>query len=56
VIAWTLAQPGITFALCGARNPAQAAENAKAGQAVLSETDLATISGLADSHLTNFDA
>src|SRR5690606_5927808 len=24
VIAWTLAQPGITFALCGARDPAQA--------------------------------
>ncbi len=24
VIAWTLAQPGVTFALCGARNPAQA--------------------------------
>ena len=24
VIAWTLQQPGITFALCGARNPEQA--------------------------------
>ena len=31
VIAWTLRQPGITFALCGARNPAQAMENARAG-------------------------
>ncbi|MCP4381832.1 MAG: aldo/keto reductase, partial [Hyphomicrobiales bacterium] len=31
VIAWTLQQPGITFALCGARNTDQAIENAKAG-------------------------
>ena len=31
VIAWTLPQPGITFALCGARNPEQAIENARAG-------------------------
>ncbi len=31
VVAWTLAQPGLTFALCGARNPDQARENAKAG-------------------------
>jgi aryl-alcohol dehydrogenase-like predicted oxidoreductase len=55
VIAWTLAQPGITFALCGARNPAQATENAKAGQAIISEADLSRISGLVDSHVTNFD-
>ena len=32
VIAWTLAQPGITFSLCGARNAAQAVENARAGE------------------------
>ncbi len=25
VIAWTLEQPGITFALCGARNPSRRA-------------------------------
>ena len=55
VIAWTLAQPGITFALCGARNPAQATENAKAGQAVIIDTDLAGISNLVDSHLADFD-
>lgn len=55
VIAWTLAQPGITFALCGARNPAQAAENAKAGQAIISEADLSAISDLVDSQLTGFD-
>jgi len=30
-IAWTLAQPGITHALVGARDEAQAAENAAAG-------------------------
>ena len=32
VIAWTMQQPGITFSLCGARNPDQAAENAKSRQ------------------------
>jgi methylglyoxal reductase len=36
VIAWTLEQPGITFALCGARNPEQARENAGAGRIRLS--------------------
>jgi len=30
VLAWTLAQPGITVALVGARNPEQAAQNARA--------------------------
>ena len=35
VIAWTLAQPGITFALCGARNPEQALDNARAGEIAL---------------------
>jgi aryl-alcohol dehydrogenase-like predicted oxidoreductase len=32
VIAWTISQPGITAALCGAHNPQQAAENAAAAQ------------------------
>ncbi len=40
VIAWTLAQPGVTFALCGARNPAQAIDNARAGEIRLSPDDL----------------
>ena len=31
VIAWTLSRPGITYALCGARTPAHAVENARAG-------------------------
>ena len=43
VIAWTLRQPGITFALCGARNPEQARENAGAGRIRLSTDDIDTI-------------
>ena len=43
VIAWTLAQPGVTFALCGARNPDQAKDNARAGEIRLSSEDLSTI-------------
>lgn len=52
VIAWTIAQPGLTFALCGARNPEQAAENAAAGRLRLSETDLTDISRAVDQHLS----
>ena len=43
VIAWTLAQPGVTFGLCGARNPAQAIDNARAGEIRLSPEDHAII-------------
>ncbi len=43
VIAWTLAQPGLTHALVGARNPLQATENAAAGDVVLAETESAAI-------------
>ena len=35
VIAWTFAQPGIACVLCGARNAAQATENAQAGALTL---------------------
>lgn len=56
VIAWTLAQPGITFSLCGARNAAQAIENTRAGQLQLSTTDLADISAAADRHLSGIHA
>ena len=52
VIAWTLAQPGLTFALCGARNPEQARENARAGRLRLSQTDIDDISGAVAAHLT----
>jgi len=43
VIAWTVAQPGITCALCGARNPEQARENAAAGGLRLSPGELAAL-------------
>jgi methylglyoxal reductase len=56
VIAWTLQQPGITFALCGARNPDQARENARAGRIRLSPEDINAISEAARTHLTNLDA
>ena len=40
VIRWTIAQPGITIALVGARNAAQAAENASAMQISLSQQEI----------------
>lgn len=52
VIAWTLAQPGLTHALCGARNPEQAVENAAAGHLRLTESEIATITEAVDRHLT----
>jgi len=39
-IAWTLAQPGITHALVGARDERQAAENAWAGSLLLAAADV----------------
>ncbi|MEP7452784.1 aldo/keto reductase [Phyllobacterium sp. SB3] len=55
VIAWTLAQPGVTFALCGARNPEQALENAKAGTIRLDEQDLAAIDAAIAVKLAHMD-
>ncbi len=43
-IAWTLAQPGCTHALVGARTPAQAVENAAAGDLVLNKDELTIMS------------
>ncbi|MCY0146574.1 aldo/keto reductase [Hoeflea sp. G2-23] len=51
VIAWTLAQPGITFSLCGARNAEQAAENARAGSLRLTAEELRLIDGAIAEHL-----
>ncbi len=51
VIAWTLQQPGISFALCGARNPAQAIDNARAGALALGGDELAVIDRAAALHL-----
>ena len=44
VIRWTIEQPGITIALVGARNAAQAVENAKASEIRLSADEVAFIS------------
>jgi len=55
VIAWTLAQPGVTFALCGARNPAQARDNARAGTISLSPQELGTIDAAIVSWLSVMD-
>jgi methylglyoxal reductase len=55
VIAWTLAQPGVTFALCGARNPAQAKDNARAGTIELSREETSTIDTAIASWLSVMD-
>ncbi|MGN7755303.1 aldo/keto reductase [Sinorhizobium sp. 22678] len=55
VIAWTLAQPGITFALCGARNPVQALDNARAGTIRLSAEHLSTVEAAIAAELANMD-
>jgi len=39
-IAWTVCQPGITFALCGARKPHQVRDNAGAGRLTLKDEDV----------------
>jgi aryl-alcohol dehydrogenase-like predicted oxidoreductase len=56
VIAWTVHQPGISFALCGARNPDQAKENARAARIRLSPDEIKTISEAATTHLTDLDS
>ena len=55
IIAWTLQQPGITFSLCGARDAAQAEENAAAGRIRLPKEDLQLIDRAAALHLTDID-
>ena len=52
VIAWTLGQPGLTFALCGARNPEQAKENAKAGTLHLSGPEIDEITRAVTTNLS----
>jgi aryl-alcohol dehydrogenase-like predicted oxidoreductase len=42
-IAWALAHPAVTSAICGAKTPEQAIENNEAGRWQLSEQDLAEI-------------
>jgi aryl-alcohol dehydrogenase-like predicted oxidoreductase len=43
VLAWTVAQPGITSAIAGARTPEQSLENARAGDLTLSPKEIAEI-------------
>lgn len=45
VIAWTIAQHGVTAAIVGARTPEQVRENAAAGDLVLEPSELASIRG-----------
>jgi aryl-alcohol dehydrogenase-like predicted oxidoreductase len=42
-LAWNVAQPGVTAAIAGSRNPEHVRANAAAGDIVLDETDLAEI-------------
>ncbi|QYK43573.1 MAG: aldo/keto reductase [Paracoccaceae bacterium] len=51
VIAWTLTRPGLTFALCGARNPEQARENAQAGRLALASDEIAALTAAVETHL-----
>lgn len=51
VIAWTIAQPGITYALCGARDAAQAGENAGASALALTPDDLERLDAAIVRHL-----
>jgi len=46
VIAWTIAQPGVTHALVGARTPEQAIENAQAGNVEVDPDDMEAITAL----------
>lgn len=55
VIAWTVHQPGITFSLCGARDAAQARENAAAARLTLADGELAAIGKAVDRHLVDLD-
>ncbi|HEY3396297.1 MAG TPA: aldo/keto reductase [Armatimonadota bacterium] len=48
-IAWTVAQPGLTHALVGARNPEQARENAGAGEVELTAAEVAQITAALES-------
>ena len=48
VIAWTIRRPGVTAALVGARNPAQAAENAAGGDLKLTDDQTRRIDALLD--------
>lgn len=50
VIAWTVRQPGVTHALCGARTAQQARENTAAGRVALSDEELQQVTRAVDQH------
>jgi aryl-alcohol dehydrogenase-like predicted oxidoreductase len=50
VIAWTVAQPGVTYALVGARDEKQAGENAAAGDLVLSDNEREVLREIVEKH------
>jgi aryl-alcohol dehydrogenase-like predicted oxidoreductase len=52
-IAWTVAQSGVSHALCGARNPKQAQENAAAGDVELSQDELKAMNEAIKNHLVH---
>jgi methylglyoxal reductase len=56
VIAWTLMVPGITHVLVGARDQAQAVENAKAGDLRLTQEEFDAIQNLLNTHSDCFVA
>jgi len=53
MIAWTIAQTGLTHALVGARTPAYAIENAAAGNQPLSAEDVADVDRIFGKHASN---
>jgi aryl-alcohol dehydrogenase-like predicted oxidoreductase len=55
VIAWTVQQPGCTHALVGARTPAQAIENARAGDIQLSAEELEAVNSALASYRQSSD-
>lgn len=50
VIAWTIAQPGVTHALVGGRTPAQVVENAKGAAITLSTAEVAEITSVVNEY------
>ena len=54
VTAWTLAQPGCTHVLLGARTAKQAVENAKGGEVVLADGAVQLIRDRMEEHLRDF--
>ena len=50
-IAWTIAQPGVTHALCGARSAEQALENAHAADEALNPEEVQRMNEMIEQHI-----